>query len=125
MTSYGTPRRDRQSNAWQDWANLILGLWLFASPWLIHFTGATAAAWNAWIFGAIIAILAAAALYEAQRWEEWTNVVLGIWVAVSPWLLGFSGDQMTMWNALVVGILVLCIAGWELYELPAQARPQQ
>ncbi|WGS20576.1 MULTISPECIES: SPW repeat protein [unclassified Bradyrhizobium] len=125
MTSYGTPRGDRQSNAWQDWANLILGLWLFASPWLLHFTGATAAAWNAWIFGAIIAVLAAVALYEVQRWEEWTNVVLGLWVAISPWLLRFSGDQVTMRNALIVGILVLCIAGWELYELPARPSTQQ
>lgn len=125
MTSYGTPRGDRQSNAWQDWANLILGLWLFASPWLLHFTGATAAARNAWIFGAIIAVLAAATLYEVQRWEEWTNVVLGLWVAISPWLLRFSGDQVTMRNALIVGILVLCIAGWELYELPARPRTQQ
>lgn len=78
------PHQTPPSNAWQDWANLILGLWLFASPWLLRFTRATTPAWNTWISGAIIAILAAAALYEVERWEEWTSVIVAIWLAASP-----------------------------------------
>lgn len=30
-------RRDRQSNHWQDWGNLILAVWLFLSPWILQF----------------------------------------------------------------------------------------
>ena len=124
MAMYGTSPGSRQSSTWEDWTNLILGLWLIASPWLLHFTGTTAAAWNGWISGAIIAALAAAALYQVQKWEEWTNVVVGIWLAVSPWVLGFSNDPATTWNAVIVGLGVLCVAGWELYVLPAEARLQ-
>jgi hypothetical protein len=28
MTSYGTPSRGGAFNTWEDWTNLILGLWL-------------------------------------------------------------------------------------------------
>ncbi len=124
MTSYGTSRGGGQSNAWEDWTNLVLGLWLSASPWVFQFTTASAAVWNALISGCIIALLAAAALYQVKKWEEWTNAVIGIWLVVSPWVLGFSNDPVTTWNAVIVGLLVLCVAGWELYTLPAETSMQ-
>jgi len=34
--------------------------------------------------------------------------------------LGFSHDPVNTGNAVIVGLLVLCVAGWELYALPAQ-----
>lgn len=124
MTSYGTSRGGGQSNTWEDWTNLVLGLWLVASPWVLQFSTASAATWNAWISGSIIAVLAAAALYQVQKWEEWTNAVIGIWLVVSPWVLGFSSDPVTTWNAAIIGLLVLCVAGWKLYALPAETRMQ-
>ena len=37
---------------WQDWLNLLIGIWLFISPWVIGFAGTRhAASWNAWILG--------------------------------------------------------------------------
>jgi uncharacterized membrane protein AbrB (regulator of aidB expression) len=81
-------------------------------------------AWNAWIFGGIIAVIAAAALNQVQKWEEWTNAIVGIWIASSPWALGFSHDPVNTGNAVIVGLLVLCVAGWELYALPAETRMQ-
>ena len=122
MMSNATSRGGGRSNTWEDWTNLVLGLWLIASPWLLQFSGAPAAAWNAWISGAIIGVLAAAALYQVQQWEEWVNALAGLWLVVSPWALGFSADQVTTWNAVIVGVLVLCVAGWELYTLPAEVR---
>ncbi|MFZ5589994.1 MAG: SPW repeat domain-containing protein [Pseudomonadota bacterium] len=62
---------------WQDWINLILGLWLLVAPFLGVGLHADAAAWNSYIFGAIIALLSAAALGKPQAWEEWTNLVIG------------------------------------------------
>ncbi len=67
MTSYRTSRGGGQSYTWEDSTNLVLGLWLIASPWALHFTTASAPAWNAWISGGIIAVLAAAALYQVQK----------------------------------------------------------
>lgn len=28
---------------WQDWGNLVLGLWIFVSPWVFQFATATGA----------------------------------------------------------------------------------
>ncbi|MFH1340624.1 MAG: SPW repeat protein [Pseudomonadota bacterium] len=41
---------------------------MIASPWVLQFSTASTAAWNAWISGGIIAVLAAAALYQVQKW---------------------------------------------------------
>lgn len=112
------------SNRWEDWGNLLLGAWLFISPWALQFAAGTGtdaaittAAWNAWISGAVIAAIAVAALFQLQQWEEWTNVVVGLWVAVSPWVLGFTGLTAATSNAVIVGILAVCLAGWDLYDI--------
>lgn len=118
-----TPRRS-SSNRWEDWGNLLLGAWLFVSPWVLQFAagpGSDAtvanAAWNAWISGSVIAVIAAAALFQLQQWEEWTNALVGIWVAISPWVLGFNSLSTATWNVVIVGILAVCLAGWDLYEI--------
>jgi hypothetical protein len=105
--------------------NALLALFLFVSPWLIGFTEVQAASWNAWICGLLIGGLALAALGRLQEWEEWTNVALGIWTAVSPWLLGFSGVAAALWTHVGVGLAVAILAGIELWLLnsnpPAKA----
>src|SRR5215831_8518266 len=83
------------SNRWQDWLNLLLGAWLFISPWVLGFAQTQAAAGagathslaapNAWIFGVIVVLLSIAALARTQPWEEWLNLIAGIWLFISPW----------------------------------------
>jgi hypothetical protein len=43
--------------AWLSWLNLVLGAWLFVSPWVLAFTGDSAALWNNVIMGAIVFVL--------------------------------------------------------------------
>ncbi|TFU14942.1 SPW repeat protein [Thermus tengchongensis] len=95
---------------WQDWANLVLGVWLILSPWLLGFSGTPAAMWNAVIVGAVVGLMALMHLRGGPLWEEWVNVILGIWLILSPWILGFSGMGNAMWNALIVGVLVGILA---------------
>ena len=99
---------------WEDPLNLVLGLWMLVSPWLLDHVANAGATWNAVIVGAIIALAALIALFQVRAWEEWTNVVLGVWLAISPWILGFSGLTAAMWNALIVGIVVAVLALWTL-----------
>jgi len=81
---------------WQDWLNLLLGAWLFISPWALGFakaggaatsTYSHAAAFNAWIVGVIVVLLSIAALARTQPWEEWLNLLAGFWLFISPWVL--------------------------------------
>jgi SPW repeat len=97
---------------WQDTANLVLGIWLAVSPWILLYAGQTAPAWNAHIVGVVIAVMAGAALLAFQRWEEWVNAALAAWLILSPWILGYSGLQTVVWNQAVVGLLVGALALW-------------
>lgn len=107
---------ERLSRHWQDAINTLLGLWLVVSPWLFGYAGETAAAWNAWIPGVIIAVAAIAAFTSFQEWEEWVNGLLGLWLVISPWLVGYTAVTAAMWNHVIVGIVTAVLAFWEVYQ---------
>jgi len=70
---------------WQDPVNLILGLWLIASPWILEYQTETYALWSAVCLGILVAATAIAALFRVRAWEEWANLVLGVCAVISPW----------------------------------------
>jgi hypothetical protein len=66
------------------------------------------------VLGLLTAGAALYALFRVKAWEEWTNVVLGAWLVVSPWLLGFAALQAAMWTAVVLGLAIALLALWAL-----------
>jgi predicted membrane protein len=76
--------------------------------------GTSVAAWNTCVVAIVIAILSIAALARAEPWEEWVNILAGIWLFISPWVLKFSATRPALWNALIVGALVIIFAAWDL-----------
>jgi len=75
-----------------DVGNLLLGMILFFSPWLFGLS--TGAQWQtASTVGILIAVLSVAALAAFAIWEEWLNLIVGLWLIASPWLLGFQGSS--------------------------------
>src|SRR5205085_11069309 len=86
---------------WQDPLNLILGIWMIASPWALNYSADKAPTWNAVILGILIGAAALFALFRVMAWEEWGSVALGVWLVISPWLLGFSSMAAAMWNAMI------------------------
>jgi SPW repeat len=38
------------------------------------------------------------------KWQDWTSFALGLWLAVSPWVAGYSEDPVSTSNAVFVGI---------------------
>ena len=84
----------------QDWANLVLAVCLFISPWFFGFMAETTPTWNAWIVGIALGVLAVAAISAFAEWEEWANLVLGLWLIASPWLLGFTANVNAMWTSV-------------------------
>jgi SPW repeat-containing protein len=100
---------------WCDVANLVLGAILVASPWLFGFAAGTVSQ-NATISGLVIAILAIAALAAFAVWEEWLNLVVGLWTLVSPWVLGFQGTT-AMTVHVVIGAAVAVLAAIEIWMI--------
>ncbi len=87
-----------------DVANLVLGMILFFSPWL--FGLATGAPWQtASITGIVIAVLSVAALAAFAFWEEWVNLIAGLWLIAAPWLLGFQDTSAMTIDAAIGGVV--------------------
>ena len=97
-----------------DVANLILGAFLFFSPWIFGFAAGPASQ-NAHVAGIVIAVLAIAALAAFAVWEEWLNLIAGLWTLVAPWVLGFQGATKEMTVHVIVGIAVAVLAAIELW----------
>src|SRR3954453_6958007 len=121
-TAYSAVRRPVRENYWQDWANAILAVWFFISPWIVNFgagvpeiangaaqTGlvgaAQAAAWNTWILGVIVFLVAVSAISRMDFWQEYVNIVLSIWIFIAPWVLGFAMLSGAAWDHWIVGVL--------------------
>jgi hypothetical protein len=97
--------------------NAVLGGILFLSPWLLGFGQETWAALNARVSGGIVVLLALLALVRTHDWEEWLNVIAGLWIAGAPWLLWFEDVLSARWAHVVIGFCIVAIAAFELYRL--------
>lgn len=101
---------------WQDWADLVLGIVILASPWFLGMMEMQAAAMNAMIVGLAVVLISALALGWLRPWEEWINVALGLWLVASPWVFGYSQLTEPMAAHVILGLLVAVLAGSELWE---------
>ena len=95
---------------WQDWSIALLGVWLVISPLIGIGSTAGVAATNSYLVGIAVAFFAFAAISRPQMWKEFTNLVLGFWLIVAPFTLGFANLLVPTINQMVVGILVGGIA---------------
>lgn len=118
MGPHGMPR------FWQDWVNFFVGGWLFVAPWVLGYDHLRAAAWNSWIFGIVVLAVSAAALILFAVWEEWLNVIIGVWLLISPWVMAFASadNAPALWNHVVVGLVVGGLALWDVLAHGRQDR---
>ena len=100
-----------------DWVNLILGLSLFLTPWIYSYTGIRTAAIAAWATGAVIALVAATALWRFAEWEEWVVTALGAWTVAAPFVLGFRTVELALQAFLLVGVLLAVSSLLKLWSL--------
>jgi hypothetical protein len=106
---------------WQDWLTGLVGVWLIVSPYVFAFAVPEGVApglviWNFILSGAAAVILSVAALASYRIWEEWADVLLGLWLVASPWLLQFAASPTARWNAIISGLVIVASAGWTLMD---------
>jgi hypothetical protein len=102
-----------KTRRWQDGAMLILGLWLVVSPFVLQFSSFTEiAALNSYLLGVGVMVFSAIALARPRMWEEQVNIVLGLWLVLAPFLLGFTTETAALVNHIIVGLLILADAMW-------------
>lgn len=104
-----------------EWTNLVLGGAIILAPFVLGFAALPAAAWSAYLVGALIVCCSAVALVNYKTWAEWTNVMAGLWLIIAPFLLGFANTAGAMWTHIIVGVCVATIAGIQLYNSRSSA----
>ncbi len=93
--------------------NVVLGIWLIASPWVFNFSG-RAPVLNSVLVGALIAMLGVVRLAALQESAgvSGINLLLGFWTIVSPWASGYVANKGAVANNIMVGVLVIAFAVW-------------
>ncbi len=100
---------------WEDWCNWLLGIWLCISPWALRFDLEPTATRTAVISGILIILAEVVSLSIFRVWEEWITVILGVWLVLCPWILDISSSVARV-NLSVVGVLVMALAFYEVWE---------
>jgi len=114
-----------RTQRWQDWVMLVFGVWLFITPfWMAGYASTVSiAAWNAYVLGVLVGLFAIVALASPRPWEEWVELVLGIWLLISPFVLAFStAEPGATLNAVILGVLIIIDSLWALGAAARSAR---
>ena len=99
---------------WEDWAGIVAGALIAASPWLTGQTGQNVVIWNAVIIGTLVLVLAVLQLASLQLWEEVGEILCGLWLIASPFNFGYAGTLAT-WH-FILGAVVILLAAIELWQ---------
>lgn len=106
-----------RSKGSSSWLNILLAIWVIISPFVLAFSSPRAM-WSNVATGIVVGILAIIRLsVRNQPGWSWINVILGIWLILSPFVLGVVSGA-TLWNNVIIGIIVAAIA---LSNAPAKA----
>ncbi|MFE0807447.1 SPW repeat protein [Streptomyces sp. NPDC058794] len=90
----------------------LLGLYCAVSPWIVHFTTSQPAlvAHNL-IIGIAIGLLALGFTRAPERMYGLSGAMcaMGIWMIISPWIVGTDPDAGVIWNNIIIGALTLAL----------------
>lgn len=103
--------RKRTTIQWSSGTNLLSGLWLLAAPFVLGYSDVGAALSNDLIVGIVVMTLAAirAARPAQGPGMSWTNALLGAWLVIAPFLLGYGDLGAAVANDIIVGLVVLTV----------------
>jgi hypothetical protein len=102
--------------------NVIAGIWLIISPFVLGYTAADAT-WNPIVFGAIVAFLALARIVAGAEAAglSWLNMAIGVWLFISAFWLADSSQAS--WNVGVLGVVVFVLGAWAASTLDGARQP--
>ena len=96
-----------------SWVNIFLGIWVIVSPFVLG-SHSPKGIWNNVVTGVVVGILAVIRLSMRQQGWSWLNLILGIWLVISPFVL-FLGTA-AMCNNVILGILIAALALTNTYS---------
>ncbi len=92
-----------------SWINLAMGVWVLVSPWLLGFDEFGRATWKAVLTGVAIILVAAVAAARSST-AAWGNLLLAVWLFVSPWVVGYTDFRSASRNAWFIAVMLALFA---------------
>ncbi len=96
---------------WSSGTNIAAGAWLLIAPFVLGYSAVGAAVGNAITVGLLVLALAWYRTAKPAKGigASWSNAVLGGWLVVAPFALGYSGTGAAVANDIIVGLIVLTL----------------
>jgi hypothetical protein len=125
----GTNRSLNTTTRGRAWTSLVLGVLIFLVPFATGTTatnGDSSFAYSDYATGVVVVVLAAISIWAARSnmmalaWLEGVNALLGIWAIVAPFVFVNSGGAMAA--NIILGIILVIVAGWDAYVGMTNAR---
>ena len=95
----------------------ILGTILVFSPWYFRFSDQQVLAWTSWLGGGFVVVVASLGVSQAWPWEEFVTLAAGLWLAISPWALGYADLTPATWTHGSIGSIIVVLSTVELWRL--------
>ena len=105
--------RPERSLDGSSWINILLGIWVIVSPFVLAIHSSKAM-WSNVLTGAGVGVLAIIRWGMHQPGWSWLNLILGMWLVISPFVLFLSGPAM--WNNVILGIIIAAFALTNTYS---------
>ena len=104
------PERSKSSSSL---VNVLLGFWIIISPFVLVMHALKTISNNV-ITGILVGVLAIIRWGMDRPGWSWTNLFLGIWLVISPFVLVVG--NVAMWHNVILGILVAALALTNTYS---------
>ncbi|MEY9424011.1 SPW repeat protein [Bradyrhizobium sp. Mp27] len=113
---------------WEDWCGMLLGALIVASPWFPiqdhePVIERQVMVLNTVAIGLVVFGLSQLEYVALQRWQEVATILVGLWLIVSPYVFGYSGEGfLRIYHtslgavAVILGVLQL----WQDWDLSDQ-----
>ncbi|APG11802.1 hypothetical protein M2175_004952 [Bradyrhizobium elkanii] len=113
---------------WEDWCGMLLGALIVASPWFpiqdhSPVVERQTMILNTVAIGLVVFGLSQLEYVALQRWQEVATILVGLWLIVSPYVFGYSGEGfLRIYHtslgavAVILGVLQL----WQDWDLSDQ-----
>ncbi len=99
------------------WANLLMGIWVTLSPFVLGFNHNLAAVWSNIATGVAIIVVAVASGWDNES-PPAIMVPLGVWLYASPLVLNFSHWAYFANNIIMAFAVIIAAAVAEGLRLP-------
>ncbi len=107
-----------------NWIVALVGLLELIAPFVLGFSFVNIAMWNGIVLGVALIILGLLATrsdhVDSDRTLDIINALLGLWLILSPFILGFSTTTVVgMWTNIVLGIVTIILSLVAVFEYRA------